>query len=125
MRKSPVIRASIKGTLALGIMMMVLASVILRQNDYNLTMISVPIVLHVTGMFGFSTIFGRFADQRGRKLLFYIGSIVLSFSGLVTPFTRNYWAIAVGLFLVGVGWSAVKVGSTVIIGNSVPPTSMG
>lgn len=127
MRKPSVIGAIINGTLALGVMMlmMVLATVILRQNDYSLTMISVAIAIHVIGMFGFSAIFGRLADQRGRKLLFYIGSIVLAFSGLVTLLTSDYWAITGGLFLVGVGWSAVNVGSTAMMGDSVPPTSMG
>ena len=127
MRKPSVIGAIINGTLALGVMMMMmaLASVILRQNGYSLTMISVAIAIHVVGMFGFSTIFGRLADQRGRKLLFYIGSIVLAFSGLVTLLTSDYWAITGGLFLVGVGWSAVNVGSTAMMGDSVPPTSMG
>jgi MFS family permease len=126
-RKPSVIGAIINGTLALGVMMMMmaLASVILRQNGYSLTMISVAIAIHVLGMFGFSTIFGRLADQRGRKLLFYIGSIVLAFSGLVTLLTSDYWAITGGLFLVGVGWSAVNVGSTTMMGDSVPPTSMG
>ena len=127
LRKPSVIGAIINGTLALGVMMMMmaLASVILRQNGYSLTMISVAIAIHVLGMFGFSTIFGRLADQRGRKLLFYIGSIVLVFSGLVTLLTSDYWAITGGLFLVGVGWSAVNVGSTAMMGDSVPPTSMG
>jgi MFS family permease len=127
LRKFPVVGAIINGTLALGVMMMMMAlsSVILRQNDYSLTMISVAIALHVIGMFGFSAIFGRLADRRGRKLMFYIGSVVLAFSGFVTPLTSEYWAITGGLFLVGVGWSAVNVGSTAMMGDSVPPTSMG
>lgn len=57
--------------------------------------------------------------------MFYIGSVVLAFSGLVTPLMKDYWAITGGLFLVGVGWSAVNVGSTAMLGDSVPPTSMG
>ena len=127
LRKYPVIAAIVNGTLAVGVMMMIMAlsSVILRQNNYGLTMISVAIALHVLGMFGFSTIFGRLADRRGRKLMFYIGSVVLAFSGLVTPLMKDYWAITGGLFLVGVGWSAVNVGSTAMLGDSVPPTSMG
>jgi MFS family permease len=127
LRKFPVFSAIINGALALGVMIMIMAlsSVILKQNEYSLTMISFAIALHVIGMFGFSTIFGRLADRRGRKLLFYIGSVVLAFSGLVTPLTSKYWAITGGLFLVGVGWSAVNVGSTTMMGDNVPPTSMG
>ncbi len=127
LRKFPVIGAIINSTLALGVMIMLMAlsSVILRQNEYSLTMISVAIALHVIGMFGLSMIFGRLADRRGRKLMFYIGSVVLAFSGLVTPLTSEYWVITGGLFLVGVGWSAVNVGSTAMMGDNVPPTSMG
>jgi MFS family permease len=107
------------------IMIMALSSVILKQYNYGLTMISVAIALHAVGMFGFSTVFGRLADRRGRKLTFRIGSVVLAISGLVAPLTRDYWAITGGLFLVGLGWSAVNVGSTAMLGDSVPPTSMG
>ncbi len=57
--------------------------------------------------------------------MFIIGSIILAFSGLATPLTSDYWAITGGLFLVGLGWSAVNVGSTAMMGDSVPPTSMG
>jgi MFS family permease len=127
LRKYPVIVAIVNGTLALAVMTMIMAlsTVLLKQHNYGLTMISVAIALHVVGMYGFSTIFGRLADRRGRKLMYIIGSIILAFSGLVTPLTSDYWAITGGLFLVGLGWSAVNVGSTAMMGDSVPPTSMG
>jgi MFS family permease len=127
LRKYPVIVAIINGTLALAVMTMIMAlsSVILKQYNYGLTMISVAIALHSLGMYGFSTVFGRIADRRGRKLMFIVGSIVLAFSGLITPLTSDYWNITGGLFLVGLGWSAVNVGSTAMMGDSVPPTSMG
>jgi MFS family permease len=127
LRKYPVIVAIFNGTLALAVMTMImsLSTVLLKQNNYGLTMISVAIALHVVGMFGLSTIFGKLADRRGRRLMYIIGSIILAFSSLVTPLTSDYWAITGGLFLVGLGWSAVNVGSTAMMGDSVPPTSMG
>ena len=127
LRKYPVIAAIVNGTLASAVMTMIMAlsTVLLKQNNYGLTVISVAIGLHALGMYGFSTVFGRLADRRGRKLVFIIGSIILAFSGLATPLTSDYWAITSGLFLVGLGWSAVNVGSTAMLGDRVPPTSMG
>jgi MFS family permease len=123
----PQIIAITNGMLAFGVMIMImsLSSVILRQQGISLTLISVAIGLHVIGMFGFSSIFGRIADNRGRKVLILIGSIILVISGLVTPLTTGYWPLTLGLFFVGFGWSAVNVGVTAMLGDNTPPTLMG
>ncbi len=126
-RRRPIIIAIVNGVLASGVMLILtsLSSVILRLNSYSVTMISVAIALHVLGMFSLSSIFGRMADKWGRKTIIFIGSIILGISGLVTPLTTGYWPITFGLFFVGVGWSAVNVGLTTMIGDNTPPTLIG
>jgi MFS family permease len=123
----PVQVALVNNALGLAVMLMVmsLSSLILRQNGYSITLISACIGLHVFGMFGFSSVFGRMADRVGRKKMMYIGSIVLGISGLLSPLTADYWIITFGLFFVGLGWSANNVATTAMLGDSTPPTSMG
>ena len=127
MKMFPVQIALVNNALGFAVMLMVmsLSSLIMRQNGYSITMISASIGLHVFGMFGFSSVFGRMADRMGRKKMMYIGSIVLGISGLLTPLTSEYWIITIGLFFVGLGWSANNVATVAMLGDSTPPTTMG
>jgi MFS family permease len=127
LRTIPVQTALVNNALGFAVMLMVmsLSSLILRQNGYSITMISACIGLHVFGMFGFSSVFGRMADRMGRKKMMYIGGIILGLSGLATPLTKDYWIITISLFFVGLGWSANNVATTAMLGDSTPPTSMG
>jgi MFS family permease len=127
LKKLPVTVSLVNSALGFAVMGMVMSfsALILRQNNYSVTLISVCIGLHIFGMFGFSSVFGKMADRMGRKKMMYIGSIVMGISGFLAPFTSEYWIVTVGLFFVGLGWSANNVATTVIIGDSTPPTSMG
>ncbi len=127
LRAAPVQVALINNALGFAVMLMVmsLSSLILRQNGYSITMISACIGLHVFGMFGFSSVFGKMADRMGRKQMMYLGGIILGLSGLATPLTKDYWIITISLFFVGLGWSANNVATTAMLGDSTPPTSMG
>ena len=127
LKRLPVKVALVNNSLGYAVMLMVmsLSAVILRQNNYSITLISVCIGIHVFGMFGFSSVFGRLADRMGRKKIMYLGSIVMGIGGLLAPFTKEYWIITTGLFFVGLGWSANNVATTAMLGDSAPPTSMG
>lgn len=127
LRKIPVTISLVNNALGFAVMTMVmsLSAIILRRNNYSVTLISICIGLHVFGMFGFSSVFGRLADRMGRKKMMYLGSIILGISGLLTPFTSEYWIVTTGLFFVGLGWSANNVATTAMLGDSTPPTSMG
>ena len=127
LRYFPVIVAIISISLSGGnmLMMMSLVSVVLRQNNVNLTLISVSVAIHVLGMFGFSLIFGRLADKYGRRSMFILGSTLSGLGALITPLTSGYLMITLGIFLVGLGWSAVVVAATALIGDVSPPTVLG
>jgi MFS family permease len=127
LRYYPRSSAIVSISLAWGVMVMImtLTSIILRRNGYGLTMISIAIAIHVFGMFGLSLVFGKLADRHGRKRMLFAGGIILALGGFATPLTSDYWAITVALFLVGVGWSALNVSTTAMMGDITPPTSMG
>jgi len=127
LRRIPVRISLVNNALSFAVMSMVmsLSALILRQNNYSVTLISICIGLHVFGMFGFSSVFGRLADRMGRKKLMYVGSIVMGISGFLTPFTSEYLIVTTGLFFVGLGWSMNNVATIAMLGDSTPPTSMG
>ncbi len=127
LRYFPVIVAVLSITLSGGcmLMMMSLVSVVLRQNNVSLTLISVSVAIHVLGMFGFSFVFGRLADKHGRRSMFIVGSILSGLGALISPLTSDYLMITLGIFLVGLGWSAVVVAATALIGDVSPPTVLG
>ncbi len=127
LRSLPVKISLANNALSFAVMSMVmsLSALILRQNGYSVTLISICIGLHVFGMFGFSSVFGRLADRMGRKKMMYVGSAILAVSGFLTPLTSEYVVVTAGLFFVGLGWSINNVATTAMLGDSTPPTSMG
>lgn len=127
LRRLPVRISLANNALSFAVMSMVmsLSALILRQNNYSVTLISICIGLHVFGMFGFSSVFGRLADRMGRKKLMYVGGVVMGISGFLTPFTSDYMIVTTGLFFVGLGWSMNNVATIAMLGDSTPPTSMG
>jgi MFS family permease len=76
-------------------------------------------------MFGLSIIFGRLADKYSRRSMFIVGSTLLSLGALLTPLTSSYLIITLGIFLVGLGWSAIVVAATALIGDVSPPIVLG
>lgn len=127
LKRVPIFVALVNNALGAAVMLMVMlfSAVILRQNNYSITLISVSIGFHVFGMFGFSSIFGRVADRMGRKKMMYFGSVIMGISGLLATITTQYWIVATGVFLVGLGWSANNVATITVLGDSTPPSSMG
>lgn len=127
LKRIPVMISLANNALSFAVMSMVmsLSALILRQNNYSVTLISICIGLHVFGMFGFSSVFGRLADRMGRKKLMYVGGVVMGISGFLTPFTSDYMIVTTGLFFVGLGWSMNNVATIAMLGDSTPPTSMG
>ncbi len=114
--------AAAQGTMA---MMMVMTPLVMHHRGHNLSAISLTVSLHVIGMFVFSIVLGRLADRIGRKPLLWAGLLTQAIGSVLVPATHLYWIITVGLFLVGVGWSAVNVASTTILGDTSPPEERG
>lgn len=78
---------------------------------------SFAISLHVAGMYALSPIFGILADRWGRVQVMVVGQVIMAASLVFTSmFAESPTFVIVGLFLLGVGWSANTVaGSTLVV----------
>ncbi len=126
--KSPsVIIAFAVSALCWGIMvaMMSLLSLDMSHNSFTMTLISTTISVHVIGMYALSLPLGRMVDRLGSKKFMIVGSVLTGLGGLLTPLTTDYYTITLGMFLVGLGWSASSVSTTALIANATEVSVRG
>ena len=84
-------------------------------------LVGVTIALHVFGMYGASPLFGWLADRFGRVNTVLIGLGVLVMSLLtLTLWPNEHAAVIVGLFLLGLGWSAGTVAGSALLTEATP-----
>jgi MFS family permease len=82
---------------------------------------SFVISLHVAGMYAFSPIFGWASDRFGRISVMIVGQGILFVSLVLTAaFSENQLLVTLGLFLLGLGWSANTVAGATFIAESAP-----
>ena len=82
---------------------------------------SFVISLHVAGMYAFSPVFGFASDRFGRIPVMIAGQVILFASLILTSaFSENAMLVTVGLFLLGLGWSANTVAGATFIAESAP-----
>jgi MFS family permease len=80
--------------------------------------VGATVSLHVAGMFAFSPLIGAALDRWGRRPGLLAGSVVAAGGAAVTAIASgSAMVLAVGLFLVGLGWSSVYLSSTAVISD--------
>jgi MFS family permease len=97
---------------------MVMTPVHMRHVDVSLRVIVLVISVHIVGMFAFSPIMGWLSDRIGRVAVIRIGVVLLLLAGAISAFSPAHDALTLGLglFLLGLGWSATLVaGSTLLV----------
>ncbi|WLQ06021.1 MFS transporter [Arthrobacter oryzae] len=85
-----------------------------------LVIIGFTISLHIAGMFALSPVLGWLTDTAGRKQTILLGFVLLlaavSVAGLGQSSTAG---VAVGLVLLGLGWSAATIAGSTLLAESV------
>jgi MFS family permease len=110
--------ASIAGTQAVMVSVMSMTPVHLEHGGATLTVIGVTISLHVAGMFGLSPVFGWLSDRIGRIPTILLGQGILAVALLITANAGNSPSgVAVGLVLIGLGWSATTVSGSALVSD--------
>lgn len=85
-----------------------------------LVIIGFTISLHIAGMFALSPVMGWLTDKAGRTETIMIGFATLIAAVAVAGFGQSSTvAVAVGLVLLGVGWSASTISGSTLLAESV------
>lgn len=88
----------------------------------SLTVIGVIISIHVAGMFAFAPVMGWLADRLSRRAVILAGALTILAATVLsgTAPRGSSVALATGLFLLGLGWSATMVAGSTLLSESVP-----
>ncbi|TNB72572.1 MFS transporter [Arthrobacter sp. BB-1] len=85
-----------------------------------LVIIGFTISLHIAGMFALSPVMGWLTDKAGRAQTIMIGFTLLIAAVAVAGFGQaSTGAVAAGLVLLGLGWSAATVSGSTLLAESV------
>jgi MFS family permease len=79
--------------------------------------IALVISVHIAGMFALSPVVGYLLDRYGRRRGLLVGGVLSASGALLGSFTEAPPLVGVGLFLVGLGWSACFLGATATISD--------
>ena len=99
---------------------MAMTPVHLVNHGASLELVGLTISLHVLGMYALSPVWGTLADRVGREVTIALGQVLLLGALLVLAVgaESELW-VTVGLFLIGLGWSAASVAGSTLISESV------
>jgi MFS family permease len=124
LREHPVAAYAV-ATIALSHMVMVsvmsMTPAHLEQHGASLAVVGFTISIHIGGMYAFSPIFGWLADKFGKIKTVLLGQTIyvaaLLFAGIGM---ENEQSVLLGLFLLGLGWSASTVSASALLSSSLP-----
>ncbi len=103
------------------VMLMVITSLHMKGHNHDVEAISLVISSHVFGMFAFSIISGRLADQWGRGPVILVGAVTLILACLTAPLSPDVLPLGVSLFLLGLGWNFCYVGGSSLLADQLSP----
>jgi MFS family permease len=95
--------------------------VALHHHDTSATVVSTVISLHIAGMWVFSPVIGAALDRFGRRPGLIAGGATSVVGALFAATDAGPGLVAVGLFAIGLGWSATFLGATAVISDLTEP----
>jgi MFS family permease len=84
--------------------------------------VSIVVSLHLAGMFALSPLIGAALDRWGRRTGLLAGALASAAGVGVGLVSTSPLVAAVGLVLIGVGWSAAYLGSTAVVSDLAAPS---
>lgn len=85
--------------------LMVITPLHMSHHDHGNGAISFVISAHTLGMFGLSSLTGYLIDRYGRVPMMVVGAAILISSAIIAPLSTAMPVLALGLFLLGLGWN--------------------
>jgi MFS family permease len=106
------------------VMVMVMTPVHMRHVDVSLQLIGLVISVHVLGMYALAPVVGLLVDRFGRVPMILVGAAVLLLACVVSGLAPadNVPMLAVGLFLLGLGWSCTLIAGSTLVSDDVDET---
>ncbi|WP_243841892.1 MFS transporter [Salinibacterium sp. ZJ77] len=102
---------------------MAMTPVHLVHHGATLAVVGFTISLHVLGMYALAPVWGALSDRRGREAVIAVGQgLLLAALLMIAVGAESELCVAVGLFLIGVGWSASTVAGSALVSDSVSVT---
>ena len=107
---------------AVMVTFMSVVPVLVREHGAAPLTVSVVVSIHLAGMFALSQPIGVVLDRWGRRAGL-LGGALTSVAGVALGLASTSTPVAtVGLFLIGVGWSAAYLGSTAVVSDLSAPS---
>ncbi|QZY30419.1 MFS transporter [Nocardioides coralli] len=125
LRADPVLAAAVVGLAsahAVMISVMIMTPLHMEHGGAELRVIGFVISGHVLGMFAFAPVMGWLTDRWGRSAVILLGAGLQLSSLLLAGASPegSSWQITVGLFLLGLGWSAATVAGSAVVADRAP-----
>jgi MFS family permease len=107
-----------------GVMVLVMSVTSLHMHHHNhgLRDVSLVIMAHTLGMFGFSIVNGALIDRLGRKAAIAGGAVLLIGGSLLAPVSLMTAWLALALFLVGLGWNLCYIAGSSLLSDVLAPS---
>ena len=112
-------------TIALAHMVMVsvmsMTPIHMKGMGFDLVVVGFTISLHIAGMYAFSPVFGWLSDKLGRVQTVILGQLIYVVALGIAGFGQDdRTMVTIGLFLLGLGWSASTVGGAALLTATLP-----
>ena len=109
---------------AIMVSVMSMTPVHLVHQGADLSIVGFTISLHIAGMYALSPLFGLASDRIGRVPTILLGQVLFLSSLFVTAIGEaSNSAIAMGLVLLGLGWSASTVAASALVSDLATGTT--
>jgi MFS family permease len=126
-RLSPFLAAVVAIGVAQASMVAVMGVSPIVLDDYGASSLVIAIVIgvHMAGMFALAPVAGYLLDTYGRRRGLLAGAVLAAAGALLGSFTEATALIGLGMFVVGLGWSACFLGATAVISDVTRPEERG
>jgi MFS family permease len=93
----------------------------MKGMGFDLVVVGFTISLHIAGMYAFSPVFGWLSDKLGRVQTVILGQTIYVAALAIAGFGQDSrLMVTIGLFLLGLGWSASTVGGAALLTATLP-----
>lgn len=103
------------------VLIMSVTSLHMHHHQHGFEDVSLVIMAHTLGMYGFSMVNGSLTDRIGRKATIGAGAVLLIAGSLMAPLSLQTVWLALALFLVGLGWNLCYIAGSSLLSDLLTP----